>query len=462
MKEKLYLYYTNDLHSNFDTWPKVATFLKKEKQKRQKKNDSFWLLDVGDHMDRVHPITEATMGQANVELLNELEYDFITIGNNEGITLPHQTLYNLYDQALFKVVCANLNSLTEQNPRWIEPIITVKSIQGVRVGLIGLTVPFNAFYHLLDWHIDYPDEVLEHYMPQLKKSTDVIVLLSHLGINDDRRIAERFTEIDVIVGGHTHHLFRTEENVEQTIITAAGRGSTHVGKVILTWDHENQTLIHKEAYAINITHLNSDHETVKLLKQHEEKASDILQQEVVTLNNPLEVNWFQETPIIRELTQTLRTWTGADISMLNAGILLESLPAGRVTYGDVHRICPHPINPSLINLNGDELLEVIRVTYTNTFMNFELEGFGFRGKVLGKMVFSNLEIETDMHEDGTLFVDKVTFFGEPLKSDKTYSMATADTFTFGRLLPEIAKAAKKMYFLPEFMRDLLRHALKNI
>lgn len=59
------------------------------------------MFDLGDHVDRFHPISEATFGKANVELLNRLQYDAATIGNNEGITLPHQELDTLYDNAQF-------------------------------------------------------------------------------------------------------------------------------------------------------------------------------------------------------------------------------------------------------------------------------------------------------------------------------------------------------------------------
>src|SRR5690606_12737170 len=109
MEEKIYIYYTNDLHSNFQQWPRVARFLKDKKRTREAYGDAFFLMDIGDHMDRVQPISEAFKGKANVALLNKLEYDFVTIGNNEGITLSHEELFQLYDEASFEVICANLH-----------------------------------------------------------------------------------------------------------------------------------------------------------------------------------------------------------------------------------------------------------------------------------------------------------------------------------------------------------------
>lgn len=128
MQENLYFYYTNDLHSNFEQWPRVATFMKEAKAKRERNNESYWLVDIGDHVDRVHPISEALMGKGNVSLLNDLGYDLVTIGNNEGITFGHEELFHLYDDATFPVVCANLESLQNQLPDWLQSTAIIKSL----------------------------------------------------------------------------------------------------------------------------------------------------------------------------------------------------------------------------------------------------------------------------------------------------------------------------------------------
>ncbi|MGY0693263.1 bifunctional metallophosphatase/5'-nucleotidase [Virgibacillus sp. FSP13] len=463
MEEKIYFYYTNDLHSNFEQWPRVAGFLKKAKASKIADHESCWLFDIGDHVDRVHPIAEAFMGKANVALMNEVGYDVATIGNNEGITLAHDDLSELYDEADFQVVCANLHNTmeSEKEPEWLKPAVHFQSINGVRIGLIGLTAPFNAYYELLQWHVSDPYETLEAYIQSVKQSADVIVLLSHLGISEDQEIARRFNDIDVIIGGHTHHLLRTGETINNTIITAAGKHCAFVGEVILTWDHTNNKLVAKEAYTADVTHLEKDHSTEKMVHELSERADILLGQTVISLNETIEVKWFQETEMMQKLTDTMKNWTEADCAMLNAGVLLDRLEKGDITYQDIHRICPHPINPCVVELNGDELIEVVRASFTKELMELKLKGFGFRGEVIGRMIFSGLEIDTTMHKDGHESVKEVTFNHEQLDPDRIYSVAVADTFTFGRLLPEVAKSETKKYFLPEFLRDLLAYTLRH-
>ena len=455
MKEKIHIFYTNDLHSYFEHWPQVVTYLEEKRQYCKRRDETSWTVDIGDHIDRVHPITEASMGKANVELLNDADYDVVTIGNNEGITLSHEQLFYLYQDAKFAIVCSNLYSMRNTHPRWLHRSKILTSKHGVRVGFIGLTAPFNPYYNLLDWNIEFPLETVEKQLKQLNSKVDILVLLSHLGIYEDEAIANEFPEIDVIIGGHTHHLLRTGERVNNSLLTAAGKHCAYVGEVTLTWDHRTKQITNKEAHATNITHLYPNIATRKRLKELEEAAAVILDKKIIHVKEPIKVDWFKETKIMKLLTKKLRERTKADCAMLNAGILMDHFPTGNITYRDVHRICPHPINPCVVTLTGDELQEVVRVSLTENFMNFQLKGFGFRGKVIGRMVFDNLEVRTAYHENGQEYVREILFQGEPLEAKREYTVVTADTFTFGRLLPEVAKSEQKKLFLPEFIREIL-------
>ncbi|WP_042142951.1 bifunctional UDP-sugar hydrolase/5'-nucleotidase [Paucisalibacillus sp. EB02] len=461
MQEKIYFYYTNDLHSNFSQWPRVTQYMREVKAKRDQSNDSYWLFDIGDHIDRVHPISEALLGRGNVSLLNDIGYDAVTIGNNEGITFSHQDLFHLYDQATFPVVCANLESLDNKLPEWLRPSLQYITLHGVKISVIGLTAPFNDYYELLGWHITDPYETIEKLIQQVKESSDVIILLSHLGISEDEEIARRFSDIDVIIGGHTHHLLRTGEEVNQTIITAAGKHCYFVGEVILTWDYEENRLIKKEAYTTDISDYAIDVETNQKLHILQEQAEEILDQTIVITEEPIQVNWYEHTEIMQLLTDKIKQETNADIAMFNTGLLLDGFPTGKITLGDIHRVCPHPINPCIVELSGAEVIEVIRASLTKEFMEFQLKGFGFRGKVLGRMIFSGLHVITGIHSNGQEYVEDVLMNEEPLGIEKIYSVVIADSFTFGRLLPEVAKSERKTYILPDFIRDFLAETLKE-
>lgn len=460
MREKIYFYYTNDLHSDFTYWPKIVNYFNESRKKRTKRGEPHFLVDIGDHIDRVHPIAEAFMGKGNVKLLNEAKYDLVTIGNNEGITLAHEDLFNLYDEANFDVVCSNLFSKTNREPEWLNRIIYKQTDSNITIAFIGLTAAFNPFYNLLNWQVADPMETLELYIKEAQERANIIILLSHLGIHRDEAIAEQFPEIDAIIGGHTHHLLKQGKMIGNTILTAAGKHCTHVGEVILTYDHERKKVVKREAYTTNITHQTEDPRTINTLKELTKESDDKLSTLVAKINRPLKVDWYERTEIIDRLTATLRKWTKSDVAMLNAGLLLKDLSRGIITLKDVHRICPHPINPVVVEVTGQEIKEIVRVGQTEEFMNLELNGFGFRGKKIGKLVFSGLDYASK-NLNGNKYIKDVFINNVPLEDKKIYSLATADMFIFGRILPEVAKSKRKDLFLPEFLRDLLAYTLQS-
>ncbi|MUV39169.1 5'-nucleotidase [Lentibacillus sp. JNUCC-1] len=462
MQETIHIYYTNDLHSYFEHWPQVVGFLKDKQMQDEVNGHTSLRVDIGDHVDRVHPIAEAFMGKANIELLNEADYDVVTLGNNEGITMAHEDLEDLYNEASFSVVCANLSSETDRTPSWLQSHVQIQSLHGLRIGFIGLTAPFNDFYELLDWHVESPYVTLDDHLHDMKQSCDVIVLLSHLGLSEDQEIARRFPEIDIIIGGHTHHLLKTGEYVGNTLITAAGKQCQYVGEVVLHWNNNIQRLVKKEAYAVDISHLAKDMPTSQKLQQLDEEADRILSVPVGYTSRTLKARWFNHTELMQALTDTLLNWTGADVAMLNAGLILDDIPAGEITYKRIHSVCPHPINPCVVKVTGAELLEIIRMAETKDFTEIKLKGFGFRGEVIGKMIYSGIRLETVKRSDGEEVIINATINGVSIQPDESYRLATADTFTFGRLLPEVAKSESKTFFLPEFLRDLLLKTVKNL
>src|SRR5699024_8589520 len=126
--EKVYIYHTNDIHSNLTFWPRIAQELQNKRAIHEQKGEDVFVFDIGDATDRVNPLTEATNGQAITELLNEGKYDGVTIGNNEGITNSKEELNHLYKKAKFPVILTNLFDLeTEKYPEWATPYQVFKT-----------------------------------------------------------------------------------------------------------------------------------------------------------------------------------------------------------------------------------------------------------------------------------------------------------------------------------------------
>ncbi|WP_051314599.1 bifunctional metallophosphatase/5'-nucleotidase [Alteribacter aurantiacus] len=457
-KKTVKILHTNDLHSQLDRWPAVVATVNRLKSHATKAGDDVLLFDIGDHADRVHPITEGLDGKGNVELLNRLSYDAITIGNNEGMTFSKRQLNSLYDKADFDVLVANLKHDNGEMPTWAKNHRVFTTEQGVTVGVFGVTVAYKLFYHALGWSIEDPFESIERQVEALRGKVDVLICLSHLGLHDDERMAKQFPEIDLILGSHTHHLLLDGEKINRTWIHQCGRSGSHLGEVSITVDAESREITNLNVHTIEVEN-EYDSDTVSLLEDMKSRADRVLSEVVTTIPEEWELSWEKETPLTKLLVKGLKEWCEADVAMINAGILLEGLPQGPITKGALHRICPHPINPAKVNISGERLLEFIREAHKKEKIYKKVKGFGFRGKILGMMIYEGIEV--DESANGPLQPEHICILGKKLDRDTLYNVATVDMFTFGYLYPSISTLNEKTYYMPEFLRDVLAWSLQN-
>ncbi|MDG4657092.1 bifunctional UDP-sugar hydrolase/5'-nucleotidase [Ectobacillus antri] len=452
----IHLYHTNDLHSHFESWNPIAGFMQQEKERHRVSGSPVFILDIGDHVDRYHTISEATAGRGNVELLNEAGYDFVTIGNNEGITLPKEELERLYTKAEFPVLVANLFHQDGTRPHWVRPY-HIEETAGLTIAFIGVTVAYPDFYAKLGWSITDPIIALEKCLQEVRQKADVVVLLSHLGRNEDEYIATHY-DIDVILGAHTHHFFEKGMLVNDTLLCCTGKWGQYVGHVQLEIDVESKEILQKRASTLSVNQLGGYHADTRL-DVLQEQSRLILQEKVTVLPHALPVDWFAETEFTSLLASSLKKWCDAEIGMVNAGVLLESLPAGTVTKGDIHRICPHPINPCRLLITGKTLRDVIIKAIRPQTEQMEIKGLGFRGKIMGKMIFDGVQIIRDNIPGNKKLLEEILVNGEPLDLQRMYAVGTIDMFTFGYIYPELALAPEKRYYMPELLRDVLEDTL---
>ncbi|MEH7305727.1 bifunctional metallophosphatase/5'-nucleotidase [Neobacillus drentensis] len=446
--ETIHIYHTNDVHSHLENWPRIKQFLAEKQETHLQTNDDVFLFDIGDFIDRWHPFTEADHGKGNIDLLNECQYTAVTIGNNEGVNLPFDDLNQLYDHAQFDVLLANLYYQDGRYPNWVKPYKVYHTKKGTRVGVIGLTAPFPHLYGLLGWKVTEPITELKKWIKQMKRESDFIILLSHLGLHEDESIAEEFPDIDVILGSHTHHFLEEGELVGETLLGAAGKYGHFVGHVTLCIN-EQKMIITKDAALYKHSELPSVKNEQEQIDAFFTKGKSLLNQKVTTLPRPLTTDLFQVTEFSKMLCQALREWCNTDCAMINAGLLLGPLN-GDVTVYDLLRICPHPINPCVVELTGDELEKVLWETKKEELVYKHIKGLGFRGTLLGIFVYDQISVNGEI-----ILVD-----GKELDHQRKYTLALPDMFTFGHFFKDVLPHKEKKYFLPEFLRDILKWKLQ--
>lgn len=435
---KLTIYHTNDIHSHLHEYARITAYLT---QKRSQLSHHSLYLDIGDHVDLSVPVTEATMGIKNVELLNAAHCDIATIGNNEGMTISHDALNTLYDNATFDVTCANVFDEQGQLPRNMSSSF-IKVIDGVRILFIAATAPFTPFYRALDWIVTNPLEAIKDEIKANEGAYDLLVIMSHVGVFFDEKLCQEIPEIDLILGSHTHHYFENGEINNGVLMAAAGKYGHFLGEVTL--EIENKSIVKKQAILHPL-------DTLPEVETHfDEEGKMLLNDSVIDhpISLPRRTDTITQTAHI--LAESVFEFTNADCTIINAGLIVNGVEAERLTEYDIHQMLPHPINAVRIRLSGQELKNIIIKSQKQEYLNEHAQGLGFRGNIFGGYILYNLGF---IESESRYFIN-----GEVINDDETYILGTIDMYTFGRYFPTL-KDQPIDYLMPEFLRDIFKEKL---
>ncbi|PTI49705.1 bifunctional metallophosphatase/5'-nucleotidase [Staphylococcus xylosus] len=435
---KLTIYHTNDIHSHLHEYARITEYMT---QNRPKLMHHSLYLDIGDHVDLSAPVTEATMGIKNVELLNAAHCDIATIGNNEGMTISHDALNTLYDNATFDVTCANVFDEQGQLPRNMSSSF-IKVIDGVRILFIAATAPFTPFYRALDWIVTNPLEAIKDEIKANEGAYDLLVIMSHVGVFFDEKLCQEIPGIDLILGSHTHHYFENGEINNGVLMAAAGKYGHFLGEVTL--EIENNSIIKKQAILHPLDGL------PEVETHFDEEGKMLLNDSVIDhpISLPRRTDTITQTAHI--LAESVFEFTNADCTIINAGLIVNGVEAERLTEYDIHQMLPHPINAVRIRLSGQELKNIIIKSQKQEYLNEHAQGLGFRGNIFGGYILYNLGF---IESESRYFIN-----GEVINDDETYILGTIDMYTFGRYFPTLKDQAID-YLMPEFLRDIFKEKL---
>lgn len=460
--KNLIFLHTNDLHSRLDQASYLDSMI--QEQRRMHAEDELFVIDCGDHMDRMRMETEGSDGLVNIEILNASGYDFVTIGNNEGLTFLPSTLEQWYkEKAKFKVLVANMFEMsTGKHPSWALPF-HIEHRGGLKVAFIGMTVDFTTFYQLLGWEMKDPFEITKQTVKHLRPQADVIVLISHLGILQDRKIAEEIEGIDVILGAHTHHLLMEGERINQTLLAATGKFGQYVGKVTVQYEQETKTILSSKAECFSVQDRKPSPKIDDIMQRYKQISREKLGQSIAYVERDIDLSWSSESTLGNLAAAGLRRWTGAQIGIVNSGQMIHGFRQGHITREMLLEICPSPVNPCMMRLSGKDIRIALEQSLQTKYQRMMIRGFGFRGEVLGNLAVDGLRITCDMKRSPGSQIIQVDVRGEdgyePLLNDKEYWVGSIDMFTFGIGYLSLKDGKDVQYFLPEFLRDVLQAQL---
>jgi 5'-nucleotidase len=382
------------------------------------------LMDAGDALQGTY-ISNRSRGQAVIEILNAAGADALALGNHEfdwGLDVLRERV----QQAQFPFLAANLEGESGQPMQEILPGVSPFAIldaDGVKVAVLGLT------YHNLAAIVrasaieglrSLPGvETVKRYLPELQDQADLIVVLSHMGLEADRELARAIPEIPLIIGGHSHASLNTGDRVGQTAIARAGAYGEHLGRVVVSFDRQQGQLIGNgvEVKAIVVTEAAPRHAQVEAIvakwaREVEQAGSQVVGEAAI----PLRTGRGVETALGNLVTDGARAadlgdGLRLDIALYNDGGIRADLDAGPITYAELYSVLPFENSLIGLDLSGAQVKRMLE------------DGIGERGS---EIQVSGLSFEYDPNRGPGKRVTQVTIGEEPLDEGRTYRVVTVD------------------------------------
>lgn len=401
--------------------------------------------DIGDNVDKSHPLTDVSAGRVNVDLMNDLGIDFATIGNNEGIGLAKAEINQLYHKADFQVILGNLRD-KKGRPTWAQPYVIYETKAGTKLALLAYTFPYYWTYVPNGWQVlDAISSLKKDLENPEVAAADFRILLSHLGIRLDEKIARQVPEIDLIIGAHTHHVFEEGEVVNGTYLAAAGRYGDHVGQIDL--DFEDHSLTNIAIEAVPTSDLDSEKEDAAFVAHLFEEGEKLLAENLICK--------LSRQPSLKEcadlVMEAMKKSAAADLAIINTGLVVEPF-SQNLTKADLHKSLPHQMRLVKFQVTQTELLEICHDIFSQADLlaNQQIRGMGFRGKQFGKVVTSGFT-----YKNG-----KIVYNNKAIGRKDKMSLVLVDQYYFAPYFNSLTSRKGQLLF-PDLLRQTVEKYLRG-
>ena len=205
-----------------------------EWRKIQKRHPEALLFVSGDLITG-SPLSTLTKGEGVFRIANELGIDAFAPGNHEFDHGAEQYL-RLKEIARFPFLAINMEfSQSREKIRMTDAPYMMFDVAGIKVGTVGAITPSTPFITFPEntrgVTFNKPSKTLRKIVEKVDRKAHLVVAITHLGMRDDRKLARKVRNIDLIVGGHSYDVTYRPVKVGKTRIVNAGGNGEYLGVV---------------------------------------------------------------------------------------------------------------------------------------------------------------------------------------------------------------------------------------
>lgn len=374
-KRHLTILHSNDLHGDFLPQEKngVTTgginYLAGYVKKVRSEEENVLYVNAGD-MFRGSVIDAEYRGLSTIDLMNSLSPDVSTIGNHEvDYGLAH--LLFLEKCARFPIINANL-LVTLNNARLFQPYLQ-KEVGGMKILFIGIlteeVLAMTKSEKVIGTFIDIEAAakeigiICDNYRT---RHTDMVVLLTHIGIEADRALAQLLDPdwgVNLIIGGHSHTLMEEPEIVNGVPIVQVGTGSGHIGRFDIEYDAIRNRILDWKWECVSITPETAESDPVMehLLDRYQGEMNEKFHCIITTFARELtHPSRTQETELGNLYSDLLQVDSSFDIMMMGSGAIRKQALGPIVEYQDMVENTPFDDHLWMLKVTGKQFRQMIQ------------------------------------------------------------------------------------------------------
>jgi 5'-nucleotidase len=470
---------TADIHGQLDTHPElfwedeeivfkdrgglanIKTLFERERQKNPGKTI---IVDGGD-LIQGSGYAALSDGKVLPDIIKNMGYDIIIPGNWE-VVYGKDIMMNIMQGYETDVIAQNMYHEKSKEPLF--PAYSIKEIEGVRIGFVGINDPDvpvrqNPIFSEGIGFSDLDDK-LKKIVDDIKvnEKVDVLFLITHIGIFKQVELANNpiAENVDYILGNDTHERVREPIEGKYAKVTEPGAFGSFVGK--LTLHFVNGKLVGDDYDLIDVDPkvFPADQKIQALVDKEKAPYKEHLETVIGYTKTPIYRYLTVENPMDNMITDAARWKTGADISISNGfrfgnPIVPKNGKPEPITRANLWNLLPVNEKVKTGRASGKQIKDWLENEMHNAFSQNPLERFG------GWLVrFSGMKVDFNSQNEEGKRISSIIVNGEPMQNDEYYTISACvrpgDPLDNLCRMPNVKDVEVKDYTIHEVVEEYLK------
>jgi len=348
----------NDIHATLDNFPKLAWVV----DSLRAIYPDMLLVAAGDNQTG-NPVNDQypEKGLPVIDLMNATGFDISAVGNHEFDSSP-AGFSKLSQKAKFSFISANVSADDSLNIL-LKPYRIITLPNGLKIAFLGLLhinqngIPDSHPDNVKGFTFRSPFDAAPGYIG-LKDQSDIFIALTHIGFENDVKLAETMPGgIDLIIGGHSHTRVEKEQVFNGILITQA-ENKLKYGTLIKITRKSDGSLI-KSMELLDIRNRKNEKPAIRAIV---DKYNDnpVLKEVIATASG--DFSSYEELGYL--MADAQRAAAGADIALVNpGGVRIDRLASGPVRVMHVFQLDPFGNELVVTRLTGHEIRSLMLAAF---------------------------------------------------------------------------------------------------